>query len=143
MNKILILNIITFLTIALFLYTGISKLIDYDVFREQIDLIPLLQPFAGVIAWLLPMVEFATAVLLIRPGWRLFGFVAAISLMIIFTIYFISVRIVDEKMACSCGGIIELLSWKQHLIFNCMMIILELIAVRLQIFLESQRDLTI
>jgi len=143
MNKIAIVNIITFLTIALFLYTGISKLIDYDVFREQISLIPLFQPFAGVIVWLLPMLEFATVILLIRPRWRLLGFFAAISLMIIFTIYFMSVKIVDEKMACSCGGFLELLSWKQHLIFNCMVIILEFTAVRLQIFIRSQRNLSV
>jgi hypothetical protein len=143
MKKIAIVKIIAFLTIILFLYTGISKLMDYDVFREQISLIPLMHPFAGVIIWLLPVVEFVTVVLLIVPKWRIYGFFVAISLMLTFTIYFISLKIVDEKLVCSCGGVIELLSRKQHLIFNCTLILLEFTAIRLQIHIQSQQKLTV
>jgi hypothetical protein len=118
MKKKIFVEAISFVVIILFLYTGISKLADYAVFREQVALSPVLQPFAGIIAWLLPLVEFAVAALLFIPKCRLTGLYAATGLMGIFTLYIAVLLAVDDTLPCSCGGIIELLSWKQHLVLN-------------------------
>lgn len=132
MKKKIFVEVVTFIAIILFLYTGISKLADYGVFKEQIALSPVLEPFAPIIAWLLPVIEFITAALLFIPKCRLVGLYAALCLMVAFTIYISILLTVDEKLPCSCGGIIELLSWKQHLVLNITLIALLALALKFQ-----------
>jgi hypothetical protein len=52
--------------------------------------------------------------------------------MILFTAYIIGLFSIDKELPCSCGGIIALLSWKQHLVFNSVFILLNALAIRLQ-----------
>jgi len=140
MRKDAIVKFIALLSILLFIYTGISKLIDYSLFKDQVAMSPILQPFAGIITWILPLAEFFTAILLIIPSLRLYGFYAACSLMVIFTLYLLGMITINRRLPCSCGGIIELLSWKQHVLINSLLIFLEFTGIRLQkkITLEAQ-----
>jgi len=133
-----IVKMITVISILLFLYTGIYKLIEYPVFKEQIAMSPILRPFTGTIAWLLPTAEFLTAILLIIPNWRLYGFYIGTFLMVIFTIYFMSILTIDKRLPCSCGGILEELSWQQHLLINCFFIFLGFTGIRLQKHIQSK-----
>lgn len=127
-----IIETILVLYIILFLYTGISKIMDYSEFREQLADSPVLGFAATPIALLLPWVEFTTVLMLIVPRWRLKGFYAVLTLMILFTAYIIGLFSIDKELPCSCGGIISLLSWKQHLVFNSVFILLNALAIRLQ-----------
>jgi uncharacterized membrane protein YphA (DoxX/SURF4 family) len=137
MKKTTIIEIITILYIILFLYTGISKLMDYPIFKEQIALSPILAPFAKPIAILLPLLEFATTVLLIVPRWRLKGFYISAGLMTIFTIYVIALLTFSKELPCSCGGIISELSWVQHIVFNSIFILMVIIAILLEKKIEK------
>ena len=130
MKKRIFIEAISFISIILFLYTAINKLADYSVFREQIALSPILEPFAGIVAWLLPLLELVTATLLFFPKWRLHGLYAACSLMVIFSVYISALFMVDDQLPCSCGGIIDLLSWKQHLILNIGLAFLQAIGIK-------------
>jgi uncharacterized membrane protein YphA (DoxX/SURF4 family) len=132
LSRSTIIEIIAFLFIILFLYTGISKLMEYGVFKEQIAESPILQPIAPFIAWSLPLTEFIVSVLLIIPRWRLKGLYASLILMIAFTIYVGAVMAFFKELPCSCGGIIALLSWKQHLVFNSCFILLAFTGVLLE-----------
>lgn len=123
---------INFLFVILFLYTGISKLMDYSVFKEQMSASPILQPFAPFMAWALPVAEFAVSLMLIIPRWRMKGLYASTFLMIAFTIYVAAIITFDEKLPCSCGGIISLLSWRDHLIFNSAFIVLGFMGVKME-----------
>jgi len=143
MNKLIAIKIISFLTILLFVYTGIAKLIDFSIFKEQIAMSPLLNPVAQLIAWILPLTELATAILIFVPKLRLYGFFIGTALMILFTIYLVMIQVVDEQYPCSCGGLLELLSWKTHLVLNCMIILLEIVGIRLQLNIQSQQKLAL
>jgi hypothetical protein len=127
-----IIETILVLNIILFLYTGISKIMDYSEFKEQLTDSPILGFAATPIALLLPWMEFVIVLMFIVPRWRLKGFYATFSLMILFTAYIIGLFSIDKELPCSCGGIIALLSWKQHLVFNCIFILLNAAAIRLQ-----------
>ena len=127
-----IIETVTILNIILFLYTGIAKIMDYSVFKEQLADSPILSWAATPVAVLLPVVEFLIVLLLIIPRWRLKGLYASLFLMIGFTAYIIAMYIFAPEMPCSCGGIIELLSWEGHLIFNCVFILLNALAVFFQ-----------
>jgi uncharacterized membrane protein YphA (DoxX/SURF4 family) len=122
LTKSTIVEIISVLFIILFLYTGISKLMEYGVFKEQIADSPILQPIAPVIAWGLPLTEFLVTILLIIPRWRLKGLYASLILMIAFTLYIGAIMTFNKELPCSCGGIISELSWQGHLIFNSLFI---------------------
>ncbi|WP_207515009.1 MauE/DoxX family redox-associated membrane protein [Longitalea luteola] len=132
LSKATIVEITSVLFIILFLYTGISKLMEYSVFKEQIADSPILKPMAPFIAWALPLTEFLVSLLLIIPRWRLKGLYASLSLMIAFTIYIIAIMTFNKELPCSCGGIISLLSWEGHLVFNSAFILLAFIGVRLE-----------
>lgn len=127
-----IIEIITVLNIILFLYTGIAKIMDYSVFKEQLVDSPILSWAATPVAILLPVVEFLLVVLLVIPKWRLKGLYSSFILMTAFTAYIIAMYIVAPEMPCSCGGIIELLSWQGHLVFNGVFVLLNAIAAYLQ-----------
>lgn len=106
----------------LFLYTAISKLMNYSVFKEQIAGSPILAPVAKLIAIGLPWTEILVTVLLVVPRWRLKGFYASLFLMTAFTIYIAATLAFSDHIPCSCGGIISEMSWTQHLIFNTIFI---------------------
>lgn len=132
MKRTTIIEIITVLNIILFLYTGIAKIMDYSVFKEQLADSPILSWASTPVAVLLPILEFILVILLVIPRWRLKGLYSSFILMTAFTTYIIAMFIVAPEMPCSCGGIIELLSWKQHLIFNGVFILLNGLAIYLQ-----------
>lgn len=129
MKKETIAEIISFLFIILFLYTGISKLMDYTLFKEQISTSPILQPVAASLAWLLPLTELAVCLALFIPKYRLQGLYSSLVLMVLFTVYILFILSFNNKLPCSCGGVIELLSWKAHILFNVVFIALAIIGI--------------
>ncbi|WP_417857511.1 MauE/DoxX family redox-associated membrane protein, partial [Xanthomarina gelatinilytica] len=54
---------------------------------------------------------------------------AAFALMVMFTAYIVIILNFSDFIPCSCGGVLEKLSWTQHLIFNIAFIILAGVAV--------------
>jgi len=124
-------EIIALLFVILFLYTGISKLMDYSVFREQIALSPLLAPVSNWVAILLPSTEIIISVVLFIPRSRLIGLYTSLILMVLFTGYVIYILNYNEHLPCTCGGFLEMLSWKQHLILNGFLIALAFTGVLL------------
>src|SRR5687767_9788970 len=142
LSKSTLVEIISVLFIILFLYTGISKLMEYGVFKEQIAESPILQPVAPFIAWALPLTELLLCLLLIIPRWRLKGLYASFILMIAFTLYIGAIMTFNKELPCSCGGIISELSWTGHLIFNSLFILLAFAGILLekQIKRSAKRD---
>jgi uncharacterized membrane protein YphA (DoxX/SURF4 family) len=131
-KKTTVTETIVFLYAILFVYTGISKLMDWRVFKEQVGESPLLGPFAKPVAYGLPWVEFLIVVLLVVPRWRLKGLYAAATLMFLFLIYIIGMFIFDKHLPCSCGGIIQQLSWKGHIVFNSVFLLLAILGIYLE-----------
>jgi len=132
MKRTTVIETIVFLYAILFLYTGISKLIEYRVFYEQLAESPVLAPVAPVIAAALPWIEFLVMVLLIVPRWRLKGLYAGLGMMTAFTIYIIALLSFSDKLPCSCGGVIAALSWPQHIVFNSAFIAIAIVGIILQ-----------
>jgi hypothetical protein len=112
-------TLIPLLFILLFTYAAFSKLLDIDRFRAQLYLQPFSHPVADILLYLLPALEILLAVLLC---FERSGFVALIGstvLMAIFTAY-ISLALLHYlgDIPCSCGGILNRISWTVHLAFN-------------------------
>lgn len=129
MKRTFLLNSIIFFFILLFLYTGVEKFMEIQTFKDQLSSSPLLASMAGFVAWALPILEMVLAIALLVPAWQLKGLYATLILMTLFTGYVAWILLMDSHISCSCGGIIEDLSPKQHILFNSSCIILSLIGI--------------
>jgi uncharacterized membrane protein YphA (DoxX/SURF4 family) len=125
----LFLELICLLYILLFVYAAVSKLLDFENFQVQLGQSPLLSAFAGLIAWLIPIIELCIALMIVLKRWRLIGLFAAFSLMVMFTVYIYIILNYSSFVPCSCGGILEKLGWTEHLIFNIIFIVLAITGI--------------
>jgi hypothetical protein len=128
-NKIV--EVIAALFILLFVYTATSKLIWVNDLKTVLIKYPLIGDFSNTVAWGLPIVELIVSLLLLIPATRLKGLLASFVLMSGFTLYLIYMLSFAENLPCTCGGMLQKLSWPQHLILNILYIILSLVGIRL------------
>lgn len=128
-NHHVIVQIISYLYVLLFIYTAISKLLDFENFGIQLAQSPLLSAYAGLIAPSVIITELLIVLLLCFKATRLTGLYASFFLMIAFTVYIYLILNYSDFIPCSCGGIIEELSWTEHLIFNLVFAALALVGI--------------
>ncbi|HYF29822.1 MAG TPA: MauE/DoxX family redox-associated membrane protein [Chitinophagaceae bacterium] len=129
MKRSTIVEIISSLLILLFVYTALSKLLDYETFRLQLGKSPFITEFAGVTAWMLPVGELLVAISLLLSRTRLIGLYASLFLMTMFTAYIYAMLNYSYDLPCSCGGVLSKMTWGQHLWFNIGFVILSIIGI--------------
>jgi len=121
--------IINSLCIFLFIYTAYAKITDYTTFKHGLSRLAFLGSYSGYIAWLIPVSEIIIATLLLIPRTVKYGLIAFTSLMTLFTSYLIAVMLSNQELPCSCGGVIQSMSWPQHIWFNLAFIVLGTTAI--------------
>ncbi|RFM34758.1 MauE/DoxX family redox-associated membrane protein [Chitinophaga silvisoli] len=114
------------LLVMLFLYTAISKLLNYSETVLQMEKSPFITQYAYLLSWGMPVLEIIIAILLIVDKTRLYGFYASLFLMVLFTAYVFAMMHYSYYLPCSCGGILSLLTWTQHLWVNVFFIFVAL-----------------
>jgi hypothetical protein len=127
--KGIIVEVICMLFVVLFMYAAVSKLMDFENFQVQLGQSPLLSAFAGPISWAVPITEILIVCILVVPTFRLVGLFCSFSLMVMFTTYIYIILHFSPHIPCSCGGIIDKLTWSQHMFFNIIFILLAAIAL--------------
>jgi len=125
-------GIICTFNITLFVYAAIAKLLDYYNFQFGLTESPFIAPFAIILAWAVPASELIIAALLVIPATRLAGLYASLALMSLFTIYIAAMLLSGSDIPCSCGGVLEEMSWETHILFNCFFIALSTWGIYLQ-----------
>jgi hypothetical protein len=125
-------ELVCYLYILLFVYTAVSKIIDFENFIIQISQSIVISPFTHWIVWLIPVIEFIIASALITQKWKTIALYAAFLLMVIFSTYIYIILNFIPDIPCSCGGVLENMSWNEHLIFNIAFVVLGLVAIFLQ-----------
>ncbi|TBX67492.1 hypothetical protein EZL74_09480 [Flavobacterium silvisoli] len=119
------------LHIVLFTYAAISKLLDFQNFQIQLGQSPLLSVYASVISLAVPAVELVLVIFLMIPKYRVMAIYDSCFLMFLFTVYIILILNFTSFVPCSCGGVLEKLGWKEHLVFNMAFVLLGLIVITL------------
>jgi putative oxidoreductase len=135
MKRISFSDIISILLLLLFIYTAVSKFLDYDKFVFQMKLAPL--PFmhlaAPILGRLVPSVEMLLVITLffgiMESKYQPIGIYASLILLLSFEVYISGMLFSGMKLPCTCGGIISKMSWNQHLVFNGIFIILSAMAI--------------
>jgi uncharacterized membrane protein YphA (DoxX/SURF4 family) len=113
----------------LFIYASISKILDFENFQVQLAQSPLLSAYAGFISYAVIIAELIIAVLLFIKSTRLVGLYLSLGIMVSFTVYIYLILNYSDFIPCSCGGILEKLGWKEHLIFNIVCIMMALTGI--------------
>jgi hypothetical protein len=120
---------ICLICIFLFLYAAYSKIADHRRFENGLSKVALIRSLASYIAWIVPLAEILISTLLIIPRTYKLGLSAFVGLMAVFTVYIISMLLWATKLPCHCGGVIEKLSWIQHVWFNLAFIAIAVFAL--------------
>lgn len=134
-------NLISWAFIILFIYAASCKLLDFELFRVQLSKSPLLTAFADQFAWSVPLLEVIIAVMLANTTWQLKGLYAAFTLMVTFSAYIVAILKFSYYIPCSCGGILQNMTWTQHLIFNFFFVLLAVAGVL--IYPNNKRSIAI
>lgn len=113
----------------MFVYASVSKILDFENFQVQLAQSPLLSAYAGSISYAVIISELLISSLLGIPKFRIYGLYSSFAMMFAFTFYIYIILNYSSFIPCSCGGILESLSWNEHLIFNVVCIVFAGVAV--------------
>jgi hypothetical protein len=120
------------LLVFLWVYAACSKLLNYTSFRHQLISVRVIGMFAGIAATVVPALEILAALLLTIKNTRISGLYISIFLLVTFTLFISGMLLSGKRLPCSCGGVIQGLSWSSHLLFNLFFIILNWITIVLE-----------
>lgn len=133
MKRKIVLEILSSLLILLFVYTSVSKWLNFKKFIGEMNNQPLPNWMTPTLVYSLPTIEIIIAALLMFPRTQLPGFRASLVLMLLFTLYTLLVLLeAFDRVPCSCGGVIENLTWSQHLVFNLFFVGVALAGIKLK-----------
>lgn len=124
-------NISSILLVILFSYSAIVKGYDINLFQGQMVQSPLL-PLSLIkfISYIIPIFEISIVFLLINEKTREFGFYLAYFLMLLFTLYLLTLVIFfSNNIPCACGGILVNMGYSTHILFNIFFTLLSLVSI--------------
>jgi hypothetical protein len=132
MNRRVIAIVLSIPLIALWLYAAITKLTDYYNFEFGLSESPFIGQFSGLLSYGIPILEIIIAILLAWPRARLAGFYSSFILLVLFIFYIGAMLLSGSEIPCSCGGVIEQLSWPMHIVFNSFFALIGLAGILLE-----------
>lgn len=116
--------------IFLFAYTSVNKLLNLPVFMQTMMAAHIPEGMAKIIAVCIPISEAILVVLLMLNQTKRLGLYISLLMLLFFTAYIIYMKLWLPKLPCSCGGIIQKLTWNQHLLLNVFIIVLLYYVIR-------------
>lgn len=120
---------IRLLLALLFIYAAFSKLMDFENFKMQLGQSPLVSAYPALVAVGVPAGEIIIAFLLLTKKFATPALFAAFTLMVMFTAYIYIVMNFSAFVPCSCGGVLQKMSWAQHLVFNACVTVMAALAI--------------
>lgn len=126
-----IINLASILLLALFSYSAIVKGYDINLFQGQMIQSPLLPlSLIKILSYAIPIFELIVAVLLIFDNTREVGFHLSYFIMLLFTLYLLTlVMFFGHNIPCACGGILGNMGYTTHIVFNTFFTLLSLLAI--------------
>lgn len=137
-NAEMCVQLISSMLILLWVYAAVSKLISYEQSRSQMlnQVFPI--AIAKFLVWAVPFTELLLSGLLSFLRTRLSGLYGSLILLISFTIYIgLVINRVFNRIPCSCGGVLNKMTWEQHLAFNIVFLLLTATAILLSTHLKK------
>ncbi|MGY0038519.1 MauE/DoxX family redox-associated membrane protein [Pedobacter sp. NJ-S-72] len=138
---------VVILLCTLFIYAGIFKAMDYQLFLSDLSKSPLLVKYDKTL--LAPVVlgtEFLIVFLLAFNLTRKTGLFLSFFVMLLFTLYLSTLThfFFYTNIPCSCGGILGKMSYPTHIIFNAAFTLMAataiLVSVKKPINLKKKKE---
>lgn len=127
--RVILVEVISGLFIFLFLYASLSKIQDFQKFQIELSKSPMLNAFSEFTAVTIPGIEIIIAIVLIVKKFQYLALYASFSIMVMFSVYIVLILKFSSYIPCSCGGILENMTWTQHLMFNIGFVALGAVAI--------------
>jgi hypothetical protein len=84
------------------------------------------------LAYIIPITEMLACLLLLFNKTKKAGYYFSLLLLTLFTGYIVYIlKVYPHNLPCVCGGVISLMSWKQHLLFNFFFVLITVRAIYL------------
>lgn len=115
--------------IVLLMYAGLTKLLEVDLFYDNLynsPLLPKSESLLFILTWAIPLIEIMIAIALCFKDFNTQALISIISLLAVYSIYIAAILWLAPYQPCSCGGVISALSWKGHFVLNISSIVLAL-----------------
>ncbi|WP_409574911.1 MauE/DoxX family redox-associated membrane protein [Sphingobacterium siyangense] len=123
-----ILNFLHYLLFGLFAYASFSKLSDFDVFVNNLDKSPFFTGLnTSLLAGLLIFGELIIMIFIFFEKTSQLGYFLSFLLFLLFTGYILLIFKFSPYIPCSCGGLIDKLSWGQHIYFNILFMLISIV----------------
>lgn len=117
-RKTIIIELICAAFILLFIYAAVNKMVDFEKFSVELAKSPILNPIASWVVVAVPSIEIVLSIFLIIKPLRLLALYGAFSLMVMFSAYIVAILKFSSYIPCTCGGVLQNMGWREHLIFN-------------------------
>lgn len=126
-------SICQLLLIALWTYTGLDKLIRFDLSRKAFLNQPMPNELEEVLAYAVPGVELLLALLLLFSVTRWWGYLGSVLLLTVFITYVGLIWVgAFSRVPCNCAGIIDSMGWAAHFWMNLGLIGISVLGLRLE-----------
>lgn len=123
-KKDVTLLLINTLLIALFSYAAFSKLMDYERAQLQMRGQVFTRAIADILTWAIPTLELILVAILLFFKTKSWPYWTSFILLCLFTLYIATIMTgYFGVIPCSCGGILEKMSYKSHIVFNLFFIL--------------------
>lgn len=117
--------------ILLFTYAAVNKLQQLSVFESQLEQFPFIGDFAPYIAWAVPATLITVSVLFFFNKVKVLAFIGSFTIMLLFTLYILTVLNFAASIPCSCAGIFSSWSWHEQLYFNIGVLLMAAVGIAL------------
>lgn len=133
MKKKVLIEVFSSMLILLFLYTSISKWLDWKNFNYEIYNQPFPNWLTPIITWGVTIGMVALAVGLMFERTQLKALWGSLVLMLLFTVYIAAILLnLFHRIPCTCAGVFAKLNWTEHLLFNLFFVVITAIAILLK-----------
>lgn len=125
------------LLLLLFLYTALSKLVNFSQFVHDMQNQVFWPWFDNALIVLVPLSEVLICFGLLIKRFQRKALFASLFLMSLFTVYTATVLLhwFDRK-PCGCGGVVRWLKWPEHLAFNLFFVIVCIVGLWPQLLIN-------
>jgi hypothetical protein len=117
------------LLIFLWVYTALAKLSQLNTSVVFLMKSPL-APVARQLAIAIPALELLIAIFLVIPSTQPLGLRCSLVLLTIFRLYIGYMLLYFPGRPCNCGGVINTMTWTQHIIFNIFFIAITALSIK-------------
>jgi len=125
----LLVELISALFILLFVYAAVSKIQDFEKFQVELGKSPILNAFSRFVATAIPFIEVSIALMLVIGKFQIIALYSSFTLMVMFSAYIIVILNFSSYVPCSCGGVLQNMTWTEHLFFNIGFVIMAAAAI--------------